>query len=86
MFTIKLYSGPGERQVILAADSFTILRDKAGGAEITLHQKGGDSTRYDVGADIGKPTRPEGFPPVFDRAIIENAQGKTTEIISQRPI
>ena len=83
MFTIKFYAGLGERQIILAAESFTILRGRDGGAEVTLHQKSGDSIRYDVGIDRGN--RLDG-PQLFDRAIIENAMGKTTEIISPAPI
>lgn len=86
MFTIKFYSDNGFRQKILSAESFTILRGGAspGGdeAEITLHQKNGDGVRYDI-----KPTPPDGHegPAIFQRAIIENAAGKTTEIIQLRP-
>lgn len=80
MFTIKLYNGG--RQRILSAESFTILRSDTEdnkGAEITLHQKNpSDDRRYDV-TNVNSPI---GFPERFDRAIIENAAGKTTEIIS----
>jgi hypothetical protein len=86
MFTIKFYqTGPGgSRQVIKQAESFTILRSDDGSAEITLHQKDqGDDRRIDI-VDCGPngPKRPEGWPPCFESAIIENAAGKTTEMIS----
>lgn len=99
MFTIKFYSGDGCRQIILEAESFTILRCPPGHddgvAEITLHQKGAiEDRRIDVGDDSHNgPKRPDGWPPLFAKAIIENSAGKTTEIIfagvmarpSQRP-
>lgn len=92
MFTIKFYSaGPnspgGYRQVIKEAESFTILRSDDGSAEVTLHQKSGDSSRIDI-ADCGPngPKRAEGWPPCFESAIIENASGKTTEMITLRHI
>lgn len=85
MFTAKFYSHDGCRQIIKEAESFTILRSPIGGdggAEITLHQKNGDSCRIDIVEDL---PRPEGWPPVFGKAIIENAAGRTTEIIALRP-
>ncbi len=89
MFTIKFYSmsqlSPGNyRQVIKQAESFTVLRGDDGSAEITLHQKDpADDRRIDI-AD-GSTPRPEGWPPCFESAIIENAAGKTTEMINLRP-
>ena len=89
-FTIKFYSGDGCRQIIREAESFTILRcppgpDDDGSAEITLHQKGGfESCRIDIGDD-SKCSLPEGFPPRFAKAIIENSAGLTTEIIQIKP-
>jgi hypothetical protein len=87
MFTIKFYSGDGCRQIIREAESFTILRTPPEctdpkGAEITLHQKSGESCRIDI-ADDGPsgPKRAEGWPPIFAKAIIENAAGRTTEIV-----
>ena len=84
MFTIKLYQDAG-RQKILAADSFTILRGgpNPSEAEITLHQKNGESIRYDI-----MPPQADNYegPTVFQRAIIENMAGKTTEIIQLRPL
>ena len=87
MFTIKFYSGDGCRQIIREAESFTILRSPAGErdfvAEITLHQKVGfESCRIDVGDESVE--RPEGWPPVFAKAIIENSAGRTTEIVGDR--
>lgn len=90
MFTIKFYStglgaiaSPnGYRQVIKQAESFTILRGDDGTAEITLHQKDqADDFRIDI-AD--STTRQDGWPPCFESAIIENAAGKTTEMINLR--
>lgn len=77
MFTIKAYSG--SRQVIKVAESFTILRGEFGSAEITLHQKNpNEDTRIDVGfLDEGVDTDV----PTFQRVVIENQLGKTTEII-----
>ena len=91
MFTIKFYSGDGCRQIIKEAESFTILRnrpgpDDDGSAEITLHQKSGDDTRYDIKPD-GTGPEPFGYsgPIRFQSAIIENSAGKTTEMVSLRP-
>lgn len=84
MFTIKFYSHDDCRQIIEQADSFTILRSPIGSredysAEVTLHHKNGDSTRRDVAPE---GPRPDGWPPIFAKAIIENAAGRTTEIIA----
>ncbi len=89
MFTVKFYSGNGYRQKILSAESFTILRggSSPGGdeAEITLHQKNpNDDMRYDIKSDVEMPVDYAG-PPIYQRAIIENSAGKTTEIIQLRP-
>lgn len=98
MFTIKLKTG--YRTIIKEAESFSILRDgpvppdatfmvketdpTAGiEAEITLHQRSGESCRYDIG-DVRERDRPEFWPPVFQVAYIENAAGKTVEIIGSR--
>ena len=85
MFTIKLYQDAG-RQKIMAAESFTILRggDNPGEAEITLHLKNGEGVRYDI-KEAPPPTDYDG-PTIFQKAIIENMAGKTTEIIQLRPI
>lgn len=82
MFTIKLYSDSGYRQRILEAESFTVLRDQMGNAEITLHRPVGPNGEFnDVRYDINTEPAAEGAPPRFYRAIIENAMGKTTEVI-----
>ena len=86
MFTIKFYSDDGCRQVIKSAESFTILRapDMCSDAEITLHQKSqADDCRIDI-VPAGTE-RLEGWPPTYQTAIIENALGKTTEIIKAGP-
>lgn len=87
MFTIKLYRDGGYRQKILEADSFTILRYEDGSAEITLHRRPGPKgeyldERHDIvdlagGPELAQPPGPQRW----ERAIIENAQGKTTEIV-----
>lgn len=84
MFTIKAYNDTG-RMVILAAESFTILRDSdSGEAEVTLHRKDpGDSLRIDVKPD--KPIEP-GWPPRFQKAFIENDVGKTVERLYLGPV
>lgn len=85
MFTIKFYSSDGCRQIIREAESFTILRSPKlndWSAEITMHQKSGESSRIDIAEDGPEaPARPEGWPAVFAKAIIENSAGKTTEIV-----
>lgn len=86
MFTIKLYTGNGFRQKILEAESFTILRGKASTfgdeTEITLHQKNAnDDSRVDIRSEKSLAPGYQG-PPVFQKAIIENAAGRTTEIIT----
>lgn len=88
MFTIKLYRDSGFRQLILEAESFTVLRTQNSGVEITLHRPQGPNGEYrDVRYDLGDcgVEREFGFPEIFERAIIENANGKTTEIISLPP-
>lgn len=87
MFTIKFYSLDGNRQIIEQADSITILRDDLGRAEITLHRKNGEDLRRDINDDgsVGVAFGYSG-PPCFGSAIIEDAAGKTTEIIRLRPM
>ncbi len=88
MFTIKFYSDNGGRQRILEAESLTILRCGevtvgGGEAEITLHQKNqSDDCRYDI--DVA-PAPDYVGPPIFQKVIIENSAGKTTEIIQLSP-
>lgn len=85
MFTIKFYSVSlgGCRQVIKEAESFTILKSDDGTVEITLHQR---DQAYDRRIDIGDTSKPipEGWPPRFESAIIENSAGKTTEMVNYR--
>jgi hypothetical protein len=81
MFTAKFYSDNGYRQRIVSAESFTILRGDNGTAEITLHQKNQtDDARVDINWD--EAPRDSYMPPVYQKVIIENATGKTTEIIA----
>lgn len=84
MFTIKFYGDFGSRIRILTAQSFTVLRI-SGGHEITVHQKNGmDDARYDVKEPWPEATTSDQqasqWPVRFQRAIIENENGKTTDI------
>lgn len=85
MFTIKLYKDNSYKR-IYEAESFTILNEsyltepKKSWSEITAHFKDGEGLRFDVGPS---PYIPSGG--CWDKAIIENAFGKTTEIISDYP-
>lgn len=81
MFTLKFYSHDLGRVRIFEAESLTILRDD-GSSEITLHQKQGPDFRVDVSSET---ERGEYEPPAFASVIIENANGKTTEIIHCGP-
>lgn len=90
MFTIKFYSADGCRQIIREAESFTVLRGPRvpgddGSAEITLHQKNpADDCRIDIGDE--SQAQQEGWPTRYGKAIIENAAGRTTEVIVFRPL
>lgn len=77
MFTAKFYTRTG-RCVIHEAESFTILGD-AEGHEVTLHRANGDDIRLDLNDD---PESPENWPARYQRLVIENANGKTTEMIT----
>lgn len=77
MFTLKFYANDSHRLRIEEADSLTILRS-AGGAEITMHRKSGDDIRLDV-TDVSDA------PQTFEKVIVENSAGKTTEIIYADP-
>ena len=85
MFTIKFYTNDNARQIIRSAESFTILRDEDKGEyEITMHQKNqNEDSRIDI-LPVGTPRDPM-WPPVFQKAIIENGAGRTTEIIHAGP-
>lgn len=90
MFTIKLYKDQGYRQLILEAESFSVLRNEGSDSEITLHRKPGtdgeyNDVRYDIADDADRVAGERFMPERFDKAIIENAHGKTTEIISLTP-
>lgn len=84
MFTIKAYKHNEFSCRVLSAKSLTILRLEDGSAEITLHQHSGhDDSRIDIGSDdVG---RTAGSPDLYEKVIVENEFGKTTEIIQARP-
>lgn len=81
MFTIKFYTEDSLRCVIKSAESFTVLKHfTPGRIEITMHQKNGDGERVDL---FDPRTGSSDDPPIrYSRAIIENAQGRTTEVLS----
>ena len=76
MFTIKLYENgqPSTPKRIISAESFTI-DDVAGTKQVVIHQPGGQST---LAAIKAQGEEGESF---YIRAIIENASGKTCEVI-----
>ena len=83
MFTLKFYSDNGLRQRVLSAESLTILRAEDGAAEVTLHQKNtNEDTRIDISWDLPSTSY---APPTYQQVIVENAAGKTTEIITLGP-
>lgn len=89
MFTVKFFgsyeNGLYHRQRIYSAEDLTILKARDGSAEITLHQKNpSDSFRIDVEWE-GFSERDPGSPPVYQKAVIENASGRTTEIVVLGP-
>lgn len=89
MFTLKLYKG--NRQRIVQADSFTVLRqesdaDKAGPrlnwVEVTAHESNGEyDQRFDIGNGPVGASNCE-----WDYAFIENENGRTTEVIRPLPM
>lgn len=85
MFTLKFYSADGCRMRVVSAESLTILKSSDNSdAEITLHQKNpADDFRVDIVPQ--NTVRAIGWPPDYQKAIIENASGRTTEIICASP-
>lgn len=79
MLTIKLYAENGFRQRIVEAESLTVLRPQCGSAEITCHGTRLNGEVTDIRFDLSEITTVEETR--WERAIIENANGKTTEII-----
>ena len=80
MFTIKFYREGAFRERIFEAESFTVLRGASGVTEITLHSAKVNGEWVDFRLDVGDAEE-DVSPERFDKAIIENAMGKTTEII-----
>lgn len=77
MFTLKFYANETRRLRIEEADSLTILRDGES-AEITMHRRAGDDIRLDV---TDREPATSDAPLTYEKVIIENSAGKTTEII-----
>jgi hypothetical protein len=83
MFTVKLYREGRLR--VLAALSFTVVEDCDAVKQITLHR--GDSVDDEcfwIGSVIDARSHVDGHR-LYDRAIVENANGKTTEMIFASP-
>jgi hypothetical protein len=79
MFTVKLYGK--DRARITRADFLTIIDESEFLKGITLHHaNAGDDEVYYVGT-ITAGTAYADQHRTYDRAIIENAAGKTTEIL-----
>lgn len=81
MFTVKLYANGKQR--ILSCESVTSYAWDHGTAfQLTLHQRdAAQDAAYNVGDPAGCPQSCSGEI-WWERAIIENATGKTTQIIS----
>lgn len=84
MFTLKLYAMGGTRMSIVEAERFTVLQVPSNtvpfGAEITAHRAVGFDERFDVHGGLpGNPHKP--LSGGWEKAIIENSAGRTTEII-----
>jgi len=81
MFTLKLYQADKLR--IVECVSVTVYRWENGSAQVTIHEK---IPGFDTVACVGDPPVMAGDgSPIYDRAILENAAGKTTEIINAFP-
>lgn len=84
MLTLKVYADNGFRTRIIECESVSVIRPGNCSVEITCHgiRCNGDWTdrRFDI---VGVDYAPrEGDDPFrWEKAIIENANGKTTEII-----
>lgn len=81
MFTIKLFQQ--DELTIVECEDLRVRRDPAdGSAQVMAFMKGNQQTFYvgqsRVAGDLGKI--------VYDKAIVENAAGKTTEIVTPRPV
>lgn len=90
MFTIKLIRNQtpdaGQRLRICEAQSFTIINESPALKGITLHRASqADDEVYYVGTMTPATAYADEYR-VYDRAIIENAAGKTSEVIWARPV
>ncbi len=75
MFTLKLYRQ--DRTDIHECAAFSVQRTDNGSAIIDAIEGG----KFNVGL----PSNPEATTTYYDKAIVENAAGKTTEIVTPRP-
>ena len=86
MFTVKLYhiASPQPLRRIEQADSIS-LSDKLGGIKtLVLHRKDRDNEEYYIGISNGLLPKGIDDQKLYDRAIIENSTGRTTEIINAK--
>lgn len=82
MFTLKLYADDGFRQRIVECESFTVLRPTNCAPEITCHGVRDQGAWHDIRFDIVGNSQSEHEPEFrWDKAILENSNGKTTEIV-----
>jgi hypothetical protein len=81
MFTLKLYADAASVTEIIECRAITVNRSHDGTRLEVVHADGGNQSLYigpsRVASDLGEP--------IYDKAIVENAAGKTTEIIVPRP-
>lgn len=84
MFTLKLYTSHDQNDgtlSIVSAAQFVIYRYSNGSAQISAWSSTSEGAPYYVGT----PGDPVGDVTIYDHAIIENAAGRTTEIVRQIP-
>lgn len=84
MITVKLYAEGDFRQRVIECESVTVLRPANCAIELTLHGMRVEGEISDRRFDlIGHPSAltPDNDAIPWERAIIENANGKTSEII-----
>jgi hypothetical protein len=79
MFTVKLYRDGGALRRISRADSITLGELEPDGLRVvTLHRSDGAAEEYFVGHTTHQSPHHES---TYERAIVENSAGKTTEVI-----
>jgi hypothetical protein len=82
MFTVKLFDR--ERLQIIEADSVTVVDETPYLRRLTC-ARGGSTQAYLVGV-LTRTASPADGLVVYDRAIVENGEGRTTEVIRTRSL